>query len=133
VAQLLDQAELNEERRTNFLNEAVSDGRRDIGEEERISMLVRERIREPGAPTARLIQVWCSSTLCRIDLEHEDPAGARRLFFTLLGRESFRGQGFLRRRNSDDGVFSSAYFIARDGRQLPREAQPYPANPSHEG
>lgn len=67
--------------------------------------------------------VQCARTLCRMDIDHDDPAAADRFHTEVVHEPALEGvTGFVRVVPGDDGRSQSILYVARRGHDLPLAA-----------
>ena len=77
-------------------------------------------MQSPVFEKTRIGEVQCRSTLCRIDVSHDDPQAEMQFSLSLSQVETFRdGEGFVQMLPRSDGGIDTVVYISRAGHHLP--------------
>jgi hypothetical protein len=82
---------------------------------------IAEKVKLPAFAGSRLVKSTCHSTLCRIEVVHENESQRRRFRGTFPNRLGEFQSGTMRKGTGKDP--STIVYVAREGHQIPRAAQ----------
>lgn len=73
-----------------------------------------------NVPTSvEVLSVDCRSSLCRLDVLHDEPDAQHLMFLALRDTPSLSGPAFMHREVTAAGNYASVFIVARPGHQLP--------------
>jgi hypothetical protein len=69
---------------------------------------------------SQLIELACQSSLCRLEVEHENDAAEQAFLHQFLAMAGFtKTETYYQRETTEDGSVQITYYVSRDGQRLP--------------
>jgi hypothetical protein len=81
---------------------------------------VRDVLAGPMGHGGRLAALACRSSMCRVEVAHDDREAQEAFLERLTYTAPFDSEGLIRRTTGGDGTQRTVVYFARAGRRLPR-------------